>query len=82
MQKQFISSQESDFLRWLRNLAPESQEQIFQGVISGTLPQALVSVPCEQAHRLFEVAPAVGFQNDRFLIGECDFFNNIVSSAS
>lgn len=82
MPKRLMISQELEFLRWLRRLTPESQERIYQGVVTNALPQALASITGEQSHCLFEVSPTVGIQNDRFLVRESDFLNNVVSSAS
>lgn len=80
MTKQIISSEEANFLSWMRSLSPESQEYLYEGAIDGNLSQALVSVTGEELHRLFEVPSAVSFKDDGFLVGEFDFFADLVAS--
>jgi hypothetical protein len=81
MQKQFIDAQEFEFLTWLRGLSPQCQDNIYEGVVTATLPQAMASVACEQPHRFFKVPATVGFKYDSFLVGQSDFVHYVVSTS-
>lgn len=82
MRKQMVSSQEQIFLDWLRSLRPDSQETVYQGVVTGMLPQALASIPGEELHGALEITPPIGFEDDSLFVGEFDFFDNVVASTS
>lgn len=81
MQKQFIDAQEFEFLTWLRGLSAECQDHIYEGVVTATLPQAMVSVAGEQPHRFFKVPATVGFKYDGFLVGQSYLVDYVVATS-
>lgn len=82
MRKQIISSQERVFLSWLRSLEAEHQETLYQGIVTDTLPQALISITCEEPHSLFEIASSIGIEDDSLFVSQGNFFCDVVASTS
>ena len=80
MLKQNISSDESTFLSWVRSLSPESQECLYEGVVTDELPQALASVAGEELHSFLKIPAPISFENDSLFVGEFNFFADLVAS--
>lgn len=77
-----VTSEEYEFLMWLRNLRPESQESLYEGVVMDTLAESLVSIADQELHGLFEITPAIGLQDHGLFVGEGYFLSDVIAHSS